>query len=72
MRRLVAIALRTTECRCSQGTSKTREKLAVVDELLAYWKVRRRARPRACAACLLLGQCAEPNGLAMHPAARGR
>ncbi len=24
----------------AQGTSKTREKLAVVDELLAYWKAR--------------------------------
>jgi hypothetical protein len=30
----------------SQGTSKTREKLAVVDELLAYWKVC--ARASAC------------------------
>ena len=28
-------------CLCVQGTSKTREQLAVVDELLAYWKARR-------------------------------
>ena len=62
-----------TRHRLPQGTSKTREKLAVVDELLVYWKV----RPARIRGLVYSGRsCArtEPRFVAARtlPAARGR